>query len=150
MSLPVHSSPLVELFEDAGGLMAVLFLVHLLADFVFQSYKTIDAKYNKAKELSAHSAIYAIQFMPLIAFLGRKWWELVLCFIWLFATHFIIDSMFFTNRWIVNVYRPPGLRPTPRGLADWSTTSKAHIRILIVDHIQHAFALWPIVIMLMY
>jgi hypothetical protein len=150
MHLPQHVDGLVDVFEDAGGIFAILMLIHFMADFVFQSYKVIDAKYKKFRELSIHSLIYAVQFLPIMFFLGLTWIEIIAGFIWLVGTHFAIDSMWFTNHWLKHVYRPPDLVATPRGIVGWATSYKNSIRILIVDHIQHAFALWPIVIMVLY
>lgn len=141
---------MVSLFAAAGGIFAILMLVHFVADFVFQSYKVVDIKFNKFRELSKHSFIYAVQFLPILFFIELTWTQCVVGFLWLMVSHFVIDSMWITNHWIKHMYRPPDLVATPRGILGWSTAYKNSVRILIIDHIQHAFALWPIVIMALY
>jgi hypothetical protein len=150
MTLPQHVPGLIHTFQHAGGIFAILVLIHFMADFLFQSYKVIDAKYKKFRELSLHSLIYASQFLPILYFLSLTWVEIIVSFLWLMCSHFAIDSMWLTNHWLKHVYRPPDLVATPRGIFGWTTSHKNSIRILIVDHIQHAFALWPIVIMSIY
>jgi hypothetical protein len=146
MSFNHHElAPLVDTFEDAGGLFAMLLFVHFVADFVHQSATHKDAKYVRHWQLLKHSFIYAVQF-------------------WLFCSHVIIDSGYFTRIWILKLYRPPDLFD---GLATrnaqyddagfsraivykWAMTPNGRIMTMMVDQIQHATALWPLVIMTLY
>ena len=156
----LHS--LIDIFEDAGGMFALLMYVHFIADFLQQSSYNTDEKYTNHMALLKHSAIYSIQFLPFMFFLQFTSWEIVAGFLWLIVSHFAIDSMWFTKLWVFKLYRPPELfRDRGRlpiydcetamlAFDKWSITPNGRMRILLIDQVQHATALWPLVVMTLF
>lgn len=154
-------APLVDMFEDAGGIFAVLMFVHFIADFIQQSSYDTDVKYTSHRSLFKHSLIYTIQFLPFMFFLKMALWEICLGVVWLLLTHFAIDSMWFTKLWVFKLYKPPELFGVDGIVPDynckvanaiffkWAATPNGRLRVLLIDQIQHATALWPIVIMVL-
>ena len=153
--------PLVDYFEDAGGLFAMLVFVHFIADFVHQNAFHKDNKGWRYQALYKHSALYTIQFLPFMFWLKLECWEVVIGMMWLFVSHILIDSGVGTRTWIAKIYRPPDLfggkayNEVPyhnasfvRSAIDrWVLTPHGRITVLLIDQIQHATAIWPIVVM---
>ena len=97
-----------------------------------------------------HSLVYALQFLPIMVFLRIAWYELIIGFVWLAGSHFIIDSMVLTRHWLRHIYIPPELNLKDVSATNWALLSRNHLRILIVDHVQHIAALWVLVLMVIF
>ena len=153
-------TPLVDFFEDAGGIFAILMFVHFLADFIHQGFSKKESKSYTDLATLKHSFIYTIHFLPLMIFLQMQMWEVVAGFIWLLLTHFIVDTHYFTKKWVFNLYHPEDpfsyrIKDSSRGVLHaaynkWRQTPDGRVMFFVLDQIQHATTLWPIVLMILY
>jgi hypothetical protein len=79
--------------------LLIIFVVHFLADFVFQSSKMATGKSKSLKWLTIHVGVYASVSLLTFAFLAITYGNILLAFYWWsinVALHFITD--FFTSK----------------------------------------------------
>lgn len=80
-------------------ILLVIFVVHFLADFVFQSSKMATGKSKSLKWLSIHVAVYASVSLLTFAVLAIMYGDALIAFYWWsinVALHFVTD--FFTSK----------------------------------------------------
>lgn len=80
-------------------ILLVIFVVHFLADFVFQSSKMATGKSKSLKWLSIHVAVYASVSLLTFAVLAIMYGDALIAFYWWIinvALHFVTD--FFTSK----------------------------------------------------
>lgn len=91
----------------AGGLFAILALVHFVVDWVFQSHSEAMVKHNNPKVRAKHCAIYTLGFLPLFYLFGFEWWEWLIGANVLFWSHFVEDTYVPVFLWAKYIRRPP-------------------------------------------
>jgi len=80
-------------------ILLVIFVVHFLADFVFQSSKMATGKSKSLKWLSIHVAVYASVSLLTFAILATTYGNVLFAFYWWIINvvlHFVVD--FFTSK----------------------------------------------------
>lgn len=80
-------------------ILLIIFVVHFLADFVFQSSKMATGKSKSLKWLSIHVGVYALVSLLTFAALTIMFGDAVIAFYWWainVALHFTVD--FFTSK----------------------------------------------------
>ena len=79
--------------------LLLIFVVHFLGDFVFQSSKMATGKSKSIKWLSIHVGVYALVALISLVFLGSYYHNFLFGFYWWitnFILHFVVD--FFTSK----------------------------------------------------
>lgn len=135
-------------------LFVFLSFLHFVVDFVFQSQEEASNKAFSAIFRAKHCAIYSFLMGLCIAItcvlvpgFSIKAWELAVCFILLFATHYFIDSYKPIYWWAKYIRRIPEIRNAENGMQAFKELwSKPVYPILFiaVDQILHLSVLWLI------
>ena len=114
-------------------LFEILFIVHLIMDFIFQRQWEGLNKHTRLKALIFHCSIYTIGFIPVF-------WFLNINFLWLiviFASHFIIGQNSIVL-WILEKLK---------GVKEEKTSESIWTLLLIgTDQMLHVFVLILIII----
>lgn len=157
----------------AGGLFALLTMVHFFVDWICQTHSEAMAKHNNWKVRARHCLIYTVGFLPLLWVFKLTPIEFLVSANILFWSHFIEDTYLPVYYWAKYVRRPPEMveprkgppylqqqpdgsfetaynmfPPDPKqGFVEFVMTPLGKILMIAVDQIIHLAFLWPIVYM---
>ena len=81
---------LKEQLMNSASMLVVLWVCHLIGDWLFQNDWIADRKTRMPWVRALHVTIYCVPFVVLFAVLGYSAWALAIAWIW--VTHFWIDS----------------------------------------------------------
>jgi hypothetical protein len=153
-----------------GGLFAVLSFIHYGTDFVFQSHTEAMVKHNNAKIRAKHCLIYTLGFVPILLFVysvgALLMWEVVICLLVLFFSHFYLDTYHGVYLWAKYLRRPPEMtQPRQKagadgyilvlppdakaGFVEFVQTTLGKILMISIDQLSHLTFLWMIVWLVM-
>ena len=105
-----------------------LFITHLVADWLFQTYWEATNKAEKFLPLFVHSLIYTLCFIPAFYYFEFNWLFLLI----LFGTHLILDNRKFELWWLDKI---KGVRKDKTSELTWN------ILIIGVDQSFHLLIL---------
>ncbi len=91
----------------AGGLFALLALVHFVVDWIFQTHSEAMVKHNNPKVRAKHCLIYTIGFIPLLYFFEYSWLQWLIALNVLFWSHFVEDTYMPVYLWARYIRKPP-------------------------------------------
>jgi hypothetical protein len=154
----------------AGGIIAVLALIHNVVDVIFQNHAEAMVKHNNPKVRAKHCLIYTLGFVPLMWYFDFTFWEWMIALNTLFWSHFCEDTYIPVYLWAKYIRRPPEMvepwketytrvdgsvavkvhPPDPkRGFGEWIQSPLGKILMIWVDQIVHWIFLVPIAIIAM-
>lgn len=154
----------------AGGIIAVLALIHNVVDVIFQNHAEAMVKHNNPKVRAKHCLIYTLGFVPLMWYFDFTFWEWMVGLNTLFWSHFCEDTYIPVYLWAKYIRRPPEMvepwketytredgskavrvhPPDPkRGFGEWIQGPLGKILMIWVDQIVHWIFLVPIAIIAM-
>lgn len=154
----------------AGGIIAVLALIHNVADVIFQNHAEAMVKHNNPKVRAKHCLIYTLGFVPLMWYFDFTFWEWMIGLNTLFWSHFCEDTYYPVYLWARFIRKPPEMTepwketytredgskavrvhaPDPkRGFVEWIQQPLGKILMIWVDQIVHWIFLVPIAIIAM-
>lgn len=149
----------------AGGLFALLALVHFVVDWIFQTHSEAMVKHNNPKVRAKHCLIYTIGFIPLLYFFEYTWLQWLIGLNILFWSHFVEDTYMPVYLWAKYIRKPPEMTenvlvtidgiiqsvpPDPKmGFVLFVQTPLGKILMIAVDQIIHLSFLLPLVYMAM-
>lgn len=140
----------VQTLGIAGGLFALLSLVHFIVDWIFQTHSEAMVKHNNPKVRAKHCLIYTIGFIPLLYFFGYSRLEWFLALNILFWSHFVEDTYMPVFLWAKYIRKPPEMAGEPvSGFIKFVGTPLGKILMIAVDQIIHLSFLIPLVYMAM-
>ena len=146
----------------AGGLFAVLALIHFFVDWIFQSHSEAMVKHNNPKVRAKHCLIYTLGFVPFMWLCQFTFWEWVIGLNVLFWSHFAEDTYVPVYLWAKYIRRPPEMTepmkqteadgyvtiipPDPKkGFVLFIQTTLGKILMIAIDQIIHLLFLVPLV-----
>jgi len=138
-----------ETLVNLGATLALLGLVHFVADWLIQTHDTAQKKNHNRVVRLWHSFGYSIWFIPcffvwstevsLEAGMGG--------FLWILFSHYFIDSYWPVYWWAKYLRRMPPPN-NPRFKEAWLANPVNPILFIAVDQILHVVFLLPIAILL--
>lgn len=163
----------IQTLGIAGGLFAVLTMVHFFVDWICQTHSEAMAKHNNPLVRARHCGIYTLGFLPFLWLMNLTGLEIFLSVNILFWSHFVEDTYIPVYLWAKYIRKPyemtapqegPGylkqqedgsflptvdkLPPDPKkGFLQFIATPLGKILMIAVDQIIHLAFLWPIVYM---
>ncbi len=154
----------------AGGIFAILTLLHFIADWLFQSHQEAMTKHNNKWVRARHCLVYTSFFVGFLLAFNMSWLGLFLSLNILFWTHFYLDTYHAVFLWAKYIRKPPEMSnpwldsyadidgtvqikvgpPDPvKGFKKFVETPLGKILMISVDQISHLICLIPIVYMIM-
>ncbi len=137
----------------AGGLFALLALVHFVVDWIFQTHSEAMVKHNNPRVRAKHCLIYTIGFIPLLYFFDYSWLQWLIALNILFWSHFAEDTYVPVFWWAKYIRKPSEMEEPPRGAGPHAgfvlfiQTTLGKILMIAVDQIIHLVFLIPLVYM---
>src|SRR5574338_119619 len=151
----------------AGGLFAVLAMIHFFVDWIFQSHSEAMVKHNNPKIRAKHCLIYTLGFVPIMWVFNFSPIEWLIGLNLLFWSHFAEDTYLPVYLWAKYIRKPPEmteprkhvngldgyvsiLPPDPKaGFVEFVQTPMGKILMIAIDQIIHIAFLFPIAWMMM-
>ena len=101
----------MEYLSQIGGLFAILVFLHFAGDFIFQKQEEAFKKSSCWKTRFWHCFDYITPFIFLLIWKDKSLSDLnaTLALVVLFASHFIIDSYYFTYLWAQSFRQIPSI-----------------------------------------
>ena len=137
---------MVSQIAQFGGVFALLVFWHFVADWIFQTHSEAMAKAKDARIRAQHCFTYAVIFAPAMGVLQLTWAEALVCWVVLFASHFVEDTYIPVMLWAKHVRQPPEFKSLPdeEAFVAWASTPLGKIIAIVVDQLVHLAFLFPI------
>jgi len=157
-----------EQVGTVGGVWSLLMLWHFVADWIPQTHAHAIAKTKDSWIRFEHCMLYTVLFGPAYFFCATGSPRGIMIMVWLFVSHFIIDSYVITAWWAKHVRRDPAFDETelaattitgvelrrPRtyeeGMKAMMSTPVGAILCITMDQILHLVCLVPVAILLVW
>lgn len=97
----------IEHLSKIGGIFAVLYLIHYIADWVFQSHDEAMAKSSNYIIRAMHCINYIVPFAILFVIINFDLNKAALCINILFWSHFLEDTYIPVVLWAKYIRKPP-------------------------------------------
>jgi hypothetical protein len=145
----------IELVSQAGGLFACLVLIHMIADWFWQTHTEAMIKHKDNEVRAKHCLIYTAFFTPWFAVFHFSWWQWLLSLNVLFYSHYLLDTYAGVYMWARYIRRPPemntdkdkGTLHDPKiGFVKFAETPLGKILSITIDQLSHILVLWVIVV----
>lgn len=137
----------VRTLAEIGGILALLTLLHFVADWVFQSHAEAMAKPTNHKVRAKHCLIYTAICCAALALCGSGLPVLAWSAVLLFTSHFLEDTYLPVLVWARYIRKPPemaGVKLTIRDFQKFAETVLGKILLIAIDQIVHVLFLLPI------
>jgi hypothetical protein len=129
---------------EAGGIFAILALVHFVADWVFQSHATAMTKHRNARVRAWHCWWYVSFFIVPLSLLdpGPHFARTLLETGILFWSHFIEDTYLPVYLWAKYIRRAVNDQAE---FGVFIETTLGKILMIVIDQVIHLAFLWPVI-----
>lgn len=85
----------------------ILILCHFAFDWTYQSHKEALAKSKDRRIRLLHCLKYSVPFVPVLVFMGMSSDQVELSWLWLFGSHYVIDSYVPVMLWAKHLRKAP-------------------------------------------
>ena len=132
-----------------GATLALLGLIHLVADWLIQTQETAQKKTHNRLARLWHSFTYSVWFIPcFFAWSTKVSLEMgIIGFLWVLVSHYFIDSYWPVYWWARYLRRMPEPN-NPRYKEAWLVHPVNPVLFIAVDQILHVISLLPIAVLL--
>jgi hypothetical protein len=123
-----------------GGTLFMLVVLHLVGDWVLQTHDIAMRKVKEPLVRALHVNIYTMVFALVLFPLNKQ--DLSLCIVWIWVTHFIIDSykpLYWFRHWLGD----PDAETWDK-FKEAFTTTRGFVVYVALDQIFHLLTLIPV------
>ena len=134
-----------ETAVQAGGMLTALWVCHLIGDWMLQTHDVASKKASDHRIRAWHCAVYCVP-IGILLYLISPFAGFLVSLIWIFATHFVIDTyvpLFHFRR----LMGDPDAKDLESYKASFGTPRGFYV-LVTLDQIFHLLTLVPVAVLL--